>query len=58
MMVFSIILAIVDFIFLILGGSLYLYADYVNIGALQTSDYLYPTISFYYMNQIVGIIFS
>jgi len=39
MMVFSIILAIVDFIFLILGGSLYLYADYVNIGALQTSDY-------------------
>jgi Na+/proline symporter len=57
MMVFSIILAIVDFIFLILGGSLYLYADHVNVGALQTSDYLFPTISFYYMNQIVGIIF-
>lgn len=57
MMVFSIILAIVDLIFLILGGSLYLYADHVNVGALQTSDYLFPTISFYYMNQIVGIIF-
>jgi SSS family transporter len=57
MIVFSIILAIVDFIFLILGGSLYLYGDFVNIGALPTSDYLFPTISFYYMNNIVGIIF-
>jgi Na+/proline symporter len=56
-LIFSIILAIVDLIFLILGGSLYLYADFKDIAILQTTDYLYPTISFYYMNEMVGIIF-
>ncbi len=55
MMTFSVIMVIVNFMFLLLGGLLYLYADQNNIQVLP--DDLFPTIALHYMPTAISIIF-
>lgn len=55
MLSFSVILVIVNFIFLTLGGLLYLYASAHQVDV--TGDKLFPTIALDFMPPVVGIIF-
>ena len=55
MITFSIIMAIVNFLFLLLGGLLYLFAASNNIKV--PADDLFPTIALHYMPTAVSIIF-
>ncbi|MFT3825503.1 MAG: sodium:solute symporter [Chitinophagaceae bacterium] len=55
MIVFSIIMAVVTFLFLLMGGLLYLFADANNIKV--AADDLFPTIALHYMPAGVAIIF-
>src|SRR5688572_24868561 len=55
MMTFSVIMVIVNFLFLLLGGLLYLYAEQNNIQVLP--DDLFPTIALQYMPTAISIIF-
>ncbi len=55
MMTFSVIMVIVNFMFLLLGGLLYLYAEQNNIQVLP--DDLFPTIALQYMPTAISIIF-
>lgn len=55
MMTFSVIMVIVNFMFLLLGGLLYLYAEQNNITVLP--DDLFPTIALHYMPTAISIIF-
>jgi len=52
---FSVIMAIVNFLFLVLGGLLYLYASTNNIKV--SPDDLFPTVALQYMPTTVSIIF-
>lgn len=54
-MTFSVIMAVVNFLFLLLGGVLYFYAQTNNIAA--KGDDLFPTIALHYMPQAISIIF-
>jgi Na+/proline symporter len=54
-MTFSVIMAVVNFLFLLLGGVLYFYAQTNNITA--KGDDLFPTIALHYMPQAISIIF-
>ena len=54
-MTFSVIMAIVNFLFLLLGGVLYFYAQTNNIAA--KGDDLFPTVALYHMPQAISIIF-
>ncbi|MBU2650000.1 MAG: sodium:solute symporter [Bacteroidetes bacterium] len=47
----------VNFIFLILGAVLYLYASYINIAIPALTDDLFPTIALKYMTPLAGIVF-
>jgi SSS family transporter len=55
MMTFTVIMAIVTFLFLLLGGLLYLYASQQNINV--PADDLFPTIALYHLPTWVSIIF-
>lgn len=55
MLTFSIILSIVNFLFLFMGGLLYLFAQKNNIQV--HSDDLFPTIALNYMPSVTSIIF-
>jgi Na+/proline symporter len=55
MMTFSIIMVIVNFLFLLLGGILYLYGKANNITV--PGDDLFPTIALHYMPAAISIIF-
>lgn len=52
---FSVIMAIVNFLFLLLGGVLYFYA-HAN-GVTAKGDDLFPTIALHYLPRVVSIIF-
>jgi Na+/proline symporter len=54
-MTFSVIMAVVNFLFLLLGGILYFYAQTNNIAA--KGDDLFPTVALYYLPQGISIIF-
>jgi Na+/proline symporter len=55
MLTFSVILVIVNFVFLTLGGLLYLYAEAHQAGV--SGDQLFPTVALDFMPPVVGIIF-
>lgn len=55
MISFSVIMVIVNFLFLLLGGLLYLYADALQVS--QTGDALFPTIALQYLPVSIGLIF-
>jgi Na+/proline symporter len=55
MMTFTIIMVIVNFLFLFLGGLLYLFAKTKNISV--PADDLFPTIALHYMPTAMAIIF-
>ncbi len=55
MMTFSVIMVIVNFLFLLLGGILYLYGKSNNISV--PGDDLFPTIALQYMPAAISIIF-
>ena len=55
MMSFSVIIVLVNFLFLLLGGLLYLYA--AEKGIAVKGDDLFPTVSIHYLPGIVSIIF-
>jgi SSS family transporter len=55
MMTFSITMAIVNFLFLLLGGLLYLYAEANNINV--ANDDLFPTVALNFMPTALSIVF-
>jgi Na+/proline symporter len=55
MLTFSVIMVVVNFLFLFLGGLLYLFAK--NNGVNVPADDLFPTIALHYMPASVSIIF-
>lgn len=57
MITFALILIVVNFIFLFLGASLFIYADAKNVVMPASSDLLFPVLSFNYLPAIAGIIF-
>lgn len=52
---FSVIMAVVNFLFLLLGGVLYFYAQTNNITA--KGDDLFPTVALHYLPKAISIIF-
>jgi Na+/proline symporter len=52
---FTIILVIVNFLFLLMGGLLYLYAGSLNVSTAP--DDLFPTLALHHMNGTIAIIF-
>ena len=57
MISFSFILLLVNFVFLILGGLLYLYLEAHQIAKPALTDNLFPTIALNYLPPIVSILF-
>ncbi len=57
MITFSIIMALANLIFLILGGVLYLYADAKAIEIPALTDNLFPVIALHYLPGFIAIIF-
>ena len=57
MVVFSVILVLVNLLFLILGGALYLYLTANNIAAPAKPDDVFPTIAINFLPPLVGLIF-
>ena len=55
MLTFSVILVVVNFLFLLLGGLLYLYAG--QNGVAETGDKLFPAIAMNHMPHFISIIF-
>jgi Na+/proline symporter len=55
MMTFTVILVIVNFLFLLMGGLLYLYANSQGINV--AADDLFPTVALHYMPAAISIIF-
>jgi Na+/proline symporter len=55
MMTFSTIMVLVNFLFLLLGGLLYLFAE--KHGISQTGDAIFPTIALDYLPPVISIIF-
>lgn len=54
---FSVVLFFVNFLFLFLGASLFLFADYSGIPMPERSDDLFPTIAINYLGPVAGIVF-
>jgi Na+/proline symporter len=54
---FSIILVVVNILFLTLGALLYFYTDANNIAMPERSDYLFPTLALSKLGLFVGIFF-
>jgi Na+/proline symporter len=57
MLVFSVILVLVNFLFLILGGSLYLYLSAHQIPMPAKPDEVFPVIALQHLSPLVGLIF-
>jgi len=57
MVVFSITLVLVNLLFLVLGGALYLYLSANNIPQPAKPDAVFPTIALQYLPPFVGLIF-
>jgi Na+/proline symporter len=57
MITFSFILMIVNLIFLVLGGVLFLYTEAKGIAVPAMSDNLFPTIAIHYLPSFIAIIF-
>lgn len=57
MITFSFILVLVNLLFLVLGGVLYLYAEAKAIALPAMSDDLFPVIALHYLPGIISIIF-
>ena len=57
MISFSFILLLVNFVFLILGGLLYLYVDAHHLTAPKLTDDLFPIIALNYLPPVVSILF-
>lgn len=57
MLFFSTILLLVNLLFLLLGGVLYVYADTHHIALPAKGDDLFPLIALQYLHPIVGLIF-
>jgi Na+/proline symporter len=57
MVVFSITLVLVNLLFLVLGGALYLYLSANNIPQPARPDAVFPTIALQYLPPFVGLIF-
>jgi Na+/proline symporter len=55
MITFSFIIVVVNFLFLLLGGLLYLYAS--SNGVNVKGDDLFPTVALQYLPEFIGIIF-
>jgi Na+/proline symporter len=57
MVVFSITLVLVNLLFLVLGGTLYLYLTANHVAAPAKPDDVFPTIALNYLPPFVGLIF-
>ena len=57
MFTFSVILVIVNILFLTLGAVLYMYASAKGIAIPKKSDNLFPVIAFNYLSPLAGLIF-
>ncbi len=57
MLTFSITLVFVNFLFLVLGAFLYIYASTKGIGLPQRSDDLFPILALNYLGPIAGLVF-
>ncbi|MBK5285623.1 MAG: sodium:solute symporter [Bacteroidia bacterium] len=57
MFTFSAILLVVNFLFLILGGALYLYAAQKGVVLSQQSDDIFPTVALQYLPPVAGLLF-
>jgi Na+/proline symporter len=57
MVSFSFILLLVNFVFLILGGLMYLYVDANHLIKPTSSDDLFPTIALNYLPSVVSLLF-
>jgi hypothetical protein len=55
MFTFSVVMVIVNFIFLFMGGLLYMYAAQIGVDA--KGDDLYPILAFQKMSPIIGVVF-
>ena len=55
MFTFSVVMVIVNFIFLFMGGLLYMYAAQIGVNA--KGDDLYPILAFQKMSPIIGVVF-
>ncbi len=57
MLVFCIYLVVINFLFLVLGALLYLYAGSIGLEIPARTDQLYPTIAFDHLEAVAGIFF-
>jgi Na+/proline symporter len=57
MLVFCIYLVVINFLFLVLGALLYLYAGSIGIEVPARTDLLYPQIAFNHLDTAAGIFF-
>jgi Na+/proline symporter len=57
MFVFCIYLVIINFLFLVLGALLYLYAGSIGLEVPARTDHLYPQIAFNHLDAATGIFF-
>ena len=57
MFVFSIYLVVINFLFLVLGALLYLYAGSLGLEIPARTDQLYPKIAFDHLDAVAGIFF-
>lgn len=57
MLVFSFYLVVINFLFLILGALLYLYAGSIGLEIPARADQLYPKIAFDHLDAVAGIFF-
>jgi len=57
MFTFSVILLVVNFLFLVLGGALYIYAAQKGITLSQQSDDIFPTVALQYLPPAAGLLF-
>ncbi|MDX1912705.1 MAG: sodium:solute symporter [Saprospiraceae bacterium] len=57
MLVFCVYLVVINFLFLILGALLYLYAGSIGLEIPARTDHLYPKIAFNHLDAVAGIFF-
>jgi len=57
MLVFCIYMVVINFLFLLLGALLYLYAGALGLEIPARTDLLYPKIAFYHLDTAAGIFF-
>jgi hypothetical protein len=57
MLVFSVYLVVINFLFLVLGALLYLYAGSIGLEIPERTDQLYPKIAFGHLDAVAGIFF-